>query len=521
TVLLYNGGCKADVGTACTNDPVSNCTTEEICSDGSCACDTTTHYESGSTCVTRLNPGMTCTSLPTNACKDNSVCTTNNECTCNEGYYDSDGSTATSGICTAKIALSQTCSNSLVGVVQCVTSGADCATDNKCRCNTGTFDGNGFGTADGVCVDINNLVVSSVGYSNLGTNSVTISWAAPSTYSSQVTRYEVTWTSTAGNGNKIGDTSTSLEVTGLQSASQYSFYVRTIESGSQTTEQLVTTTTPLMVTTKSLLGNTCGDCADPNAICSTKCVCDSGYYDSDGDTTNVGGTCTQKIALSQTCSNSLVGVVQCVTSGADCATDNKCRCNTGTFDSNGFGTADGECVNINNLVVSSVGYSNLGTNSVTISWAAPSTYSSQVTRYEVTWTSTAGNSNKIGDTSTSLEVTGLQSASQYSFYVRTIESGSQTTEQLVTTTTPLMVTTKSLLGNTCGDCADPNAICSTKCVCDSGYYDSDGDTTNVGGTCTQKIALSASCNSLLTGVSQCSDGNAECTGAGETHVVTV
>ncbi|XP_021357861.1 uncharacterized protein LOC110453299 [Mizuhopecten yessoensis] len=100
TVLsLYIGGCQAAVGDAC---PVGNeCTvTGETCSGGACVCDTTTHYQSGSSCVTRLDPGVTCPVSPTNACKDNSVCTLISQCTCNQGYYDSDGPSTNNGICT-------------------------------------------------------------------------------------------------------------------------------------------------------------------------------------------------------------------------------------------------------------------------------------------------------------------------------------------------------------------------------------------------------------------------------------
>ncbi|XP_069126129.1 tenascin-X-like [Argopecten irradians] len=502
------------------------------------------------------------------------------------------------------ITLSGTCTSGL-GVTQCQTTGAVCATDNKCRCLQGTFDSNGFGTAGGTCVSISNIMATSLAYSSVGTASVTIIWSAPATYSGQVRRYDVTW-SEAGGGTRTGTTASSLHVTGLQSATTYNLYIKSIESGSWTADQEVTTTTPITVTTKSLLGDLCGVCTDSNAICSiSKCVCRSGYYDNDGDTTNVGGTCTARlnpgescptspsnacknnsvctggmctcnngyydsdgpstssgtctarlnpgvtcnavipnackdnsacsegscscnsgyydndglsanngictalIALSGTCSSGL-GVTQCQTNGAVCATDNKCRCNQGTFDSNGFGNAGGTCVGMNNLMVTFLSSSNVGTTSVTISWSAPATYSGQVSRYDVVWT---GGGTGTGTTATSLQVTGLQSATTYNFYIKSIESGSWTADQEVTTSIPITVTTKSLLGNTCGSCADPNAVCSTTCVCKCGYYDNDGDTTNVGGTCTANILPGEPCNNILnecTALSTCSGGICTC-----------
>ncbi|XP_069126007.1 fibronectin-like [Argopecten irradians] len=147
---------------------------------------------------------------------------------------------------------------------------------------------------------------------------------------------------------------------------------------------------------------------------------------------------------------------------------------------------------------------------------APATFTGQVRRYDVTW-SEAGSGTRTGTTAKFVQVTGLQSATTYNFYIKSIESGSWTAAQEVTTTNPITVTTKSLLGDTCtvSNCADPNAVCSTTtCVCKSGFYDIDGDTTNVGEACTAKLALSVSCNSVLTGVVQCSDTNAECTSTG-------
>ncbi|XP_069129362.1 prion-like-(Q/N-rich) domain-bearing protein 25 isoform X2 [Argopecten irradians] len=302
-------------------------------------------------------------------------------------------------------------------------------------------------------------------------------------------------------------------------------------------------------------------CKDSSVCIGGVCTCINGYYDSDGPLA-YNGICTALIALSGTCTSGL-GVTQCQTNGADCATDNRCRCNQGTFDSNGFGTAGGTCVSVNFLKATLSGFHNDGTTSVTIHWSAPATYSGQVSRYDVVWAE-AGGGTRTGTTATSLQVTGLQSATTYNFYIKSIESGSWTADQEVTSESSILVTTKSLLGDTCtaGNCADPNAVCSnTKCVCKSGYYDNDGDTTNVGGTCTarlnpgvtcpvsptnackdksvctngfctcnygyydsdcsapansgtcmEKLALSVSCNSALTGVVQCSDTNAECTG---------
>ncbi|XP_069126764.1 chitinase C-like [Argopecten irradians] len=263
----------------------------------------------------RLNPGVTCDAAIPNACKVNSACT-EGSCSCNNGYYDNDGLSNNNGICAALIALSGTCTSGL-GVTQCQTTGAVCATDNKCRCNQGTFDSNGFDTADGTCAP---LIV--------GTTSVTISWSAPTTNIGQVRRYDATW-SEAGGGTQTGTTATSLQVTGLQSATTYYFCIKSIESGSWTADQEVSSTNPISVTTKSLLGNTCGSCADPNAVCSTTCVCGSGYYDNDGDTTNVGGTCTPRLNPG----------VPCLTLPSNACKENSvctngvCTCNSDYYDS--------------------------------------------------------------------------------------------------------------------------------------------------------------------------------------------
>ncbi|XP_021369443.1 receptor-type tyrosine-protein phosphatase F-like, partial [Mizuhopecten yessoensis] len=89
----------------------------------------------------------------------------------------------------------------------------------------------------------NGLIVTSLAVGVEGTSTVTIHWVDPSPGSDQVNRYEVHWTPplSNGTGNYDAGKATSVRLTGFVSGQQYTFYVKSIETGSRATQQEVQT----------------------------------------------------------------------------------------------------------------------------------------------------------------------------------------------------------------------------------------------------------------------------------------
>ncbi|XP_060552629.1 prion-like-(Q/N-rich) domain-bearing protein 25 [Ruditapes philippinarum] len=105
---------------------------------------------------------------------------------------------------------------------------------------------------------------------------------------------------------------------------------------------------------KARLGYNCTGnvpCNDQSSVCdstTTKCVCKSNYYDSNG--ADVGGTCVEKVGLGSNCSMPNA----CSSSRAECV-GSRCRCTNTYYDTNTDNTIGGSCETRINLGASCSG----------------------------------------------------------------------------------------------------------------------------------------------------------------------
>ncbi|XP_033740871.1 receptor-type tyrosine-protein phosphatase H-like [Pecten maximus] len=243
------------------------------------------------------------------------------------------------------------------------------------------------------------LVVRSLSVGLEGTSTVTIQWTAPSPGSDQVNRYEVHWTPTLSNGtsNYNAAKSTLVKLTGFTSGQRYTFYVKSIEDGSRSSQQEVQTS-PEAITINAGLN----------------VVCDGGI----------------------TCADSNSECIQAATGGT-----NICRCKSTYFDSNGYATNGGMCVLMSKLAVTNVILVKEGTDMVNISWTLPAEYTNQVNRYEVYWipAKSDGSTSYNAELNTAVQLAGFTPGQTYTFSVRSVESGSRDQEQSYSTSTPATI----------------------------------------------------------------------------------
>ncbi|XP_021364590.1 fibronectin-like isoform X2 [Mizuhopecten yessoensis] len=276
--------------------------------------------------------------------------------------------------------------------------------ENVCRCQLGYFDSNSYSSADGVCTSMNGLIAKSFAVGVEGTSTVTIEWVAPSPESKQVKRYEVHWTPLLpnGTGNYSAGNATNVRLIGFVSGQQYAFYVKTIEHGSRRYEQYVQTASK-SITMDAGLGVACNAsniaCADYNSNCAK----------------------------------------------TDNGLSTVCRCRASFFDSNGFNTPGGMCINMSTLAVTDLTLVTEGTETVNISWTPPPLeYTDQVSRYVVSWTPVTHINGSVSYNallSTDIQLVGFTPGQTYTFYIYSVESGSRKTEQNISSV-PSVITMK-------------------------------------------------------------------------------
>ncbi|XP_033741738.1 uncharacterized protein LOC117328323 [Pecten maximus] len=362
---------------------------------------------------------------------------------------------------TTKAELSSTCG----GLIECLDVLSECTAGETggtvCRCESGSYDSNGFNSTGGVCRSMNNLKATTLTSSSLTSNSVIITWAPPSD-SSQVSSYNVLWRvngSSPVDGNlTVGNAVSTANITGLTQGTSYVFSVVSEERGSRAITQEIESDETVTITTKAELSSTCGgliECLDVLSECTA------------GET---GGTV--------------------------------CRCESGSYDSNGFNSTGGVCRSMNNLKATTLTSSSLTSNSVIITWAPPSD-SSQVSSYNVLWrvngSSPVDGNLTVGNAVSTANITGLTQGTSYVFSVVSEERGSRAITQEIESDETVTITTKAELSSTCGgliECLDVLSECTagetggTVCRCESGSYDSNGFN-STGGVCRSMNNLKA------------------------------
>ncbi|XP_033740107.1 uncharacterized protein LOC117327291 [Pecten maximus] len=288
---------------------------------------------------------------------------------------------------TSKAELSEACGGSIScddAMSECI-AGVDAGT--VCRCKLGSFDSNGYSTAGGVCTSMNELIVRSFAVWVEGTSTVTIDWADPPQGNDQVKRYEIHWTPQLSNGtsNYVAGNITNARLTGFVSGQQYSFYIESVEHGSRFDEQGVQTDIRY-ITMDAGLSVACNTsstvCADYNSNCTN----------------------------------------------TDDWMSTICRCLPGLFDSNGFNTPGGMCINMSMLAVTGLSLYPEEMNIVYISWTPPLEYTNQVNRYQVVWDpvkSINGSVSYNALQTTAVRLVGFTPGQTYTFSVYSVESGSR------------------------------------------------------------------------------------------------
>ncbi|XP_060070288.1 uncharacterized protein LOC132550258 [Ylistrum balloti] len=358
--------------------------------------------------------------------------------------------------------LSEACGGSVVcddGKSECIAG--DTGGGNVCRCQSGYYDNNGFGTAGGVCTSMNDLMATMLTLSSVTSSGVILSWTAPSNFA-QVSTYTAVWrfngSSTVEGNMTVGNNVTTANITGLTQGTDYVFSVVSKEIGSRAEEQEIESNDTVTLSTNAILSEACGGSV----------VCDDGKS-------------------------------ECI--AGDTGGGNVCRCQSGYYDNNGFGTAGGVCTSMNDLMATMLTLSSVTSSGVILSWTAPSNFA-QVSTYTAVWrfngSSTVEGNMTVGNNVTTANITGLTQGTDYVFSVVSKEIGSRAEEQEIESNDTVTLSTNAILSEACGGsvvCDDGKSECiagdtggGNVCRCQSGYYDNNGFST-AGGVCTSNNGL--------------------------------
>ncbi|XP_060561201.1 titin-like, partial [Ruditapes philippinarum] len=165
---------------------------------GSCTCNDGYYDDNGSRAEIELGSIGCSTTATTDSCKSpHATCqSSGGNCRCNSGYYDDNGGGA-GGTCTRRKVLGAVCSNI---PNECANANAACL-DKKCTCGSNHYDNNGF-DAGGSCESVTDLRVTSITFQSVTTSGFKVLWTPPSRgEASHINKYEVEWSL------KISDTS--------------------------------------------------------------------------------------------------------------------------------------------------------------------------------------------------------------------------------------------------------------------------------------------------------------------------